>query len=65
MLGVYLTNTAGALIRVATNDDCFVWVTNTPTSGWSTTNGPTNDVISRLRLNADNNVPYRIARTVP
>jgi hypothetical protein len=64
MLGVYVGNSLGSVIQVATNDDCFVWSTTSPAAGFTTTNGPTNDVISRVRINADNGVQYKIAVSV-
>ena len=66
IMGVYVGNSPGSLVQVGSNNDCFLWNSNatSPTVGWTTAGGPTNDVISRFRLNADNGVEYKIAISV-
>jgi hypothetical protein len=63
-LGVYAGNVVSALSQIATNDDCLVWTNGHPAAGWAIAGGPTNDVVSRVRFNADNGVPYKIAVSV-
>lgn len=65
VLSVYVGNTLSTLGQVVRNDDCFIWTTNGPNWGWTAnSNSPQSDVTSRIRLNADNGVQYKIAVSV-
>jgi hypothetical protein len=65
ILSVYVGNSLLSLFPVISNNDGYLWNSNSSTvSEWTSPTGPTNDVISRLRLNADNGVQYKFAVSV-